>query len=427
MILFLFLLITSLSFPLSLEEALRLAVERNVESIKSELDLKKVEERIREVRGSVLPTVTLSFTYTRWDKNYISSFIPENKYFANLNLNQSLFDKSVWSALKVARKSRELQNYVIEDVKAIIMGETEKLFWAVLLKREVLREKRESLRYWKSYFELVKEKYERGIIPKYEFLRARAQLRQAKADLIRAESDLKVSLNSLKSFLGLAGKVPVDGEFKKSPLSIEDPEVLLEKGNTTLKILRKTLEVRKANVELKRADYYPKLSLFFNYNFENIMDFEAGRLKEDYRHGYNFGLRFDFTLFDGSKRSARVMQERIEERKVREEIEFTLNKLKNELDSLMAQLKSAEEEIKAREDSLLAAEESLKFATERYREGVGSQVELLEARQNYEQAKLSLLSAIYNYNSVAADIKRLLGLYQSSWKASKSLEDKSSQ
>jgi len=412
MIVLLFLLFTSLSFSLTLEEALTLAVERNIEGIKSELDLRKVEERIREVKGSILPTVTFSATYTRWDKNYISSFVPENKYFASIGINQTLFDKSLWSALKVAEKSRELQECVIEDVKETLMGETEKLFWAVLLKREILKEKRESLKYWENYFELVKEKYERGIVPKYEFLRARAQLRQAKADLIRAESDLKVSLNSLKSFLGLDGEVSVEGKFEKETFDVKDPEDLLERGNTILKVLRKTLEVRRASVELRRADYYPKISLFLNYNFENVKDFKAGRLKEDYRHGYNFGLKFDFTLFDGGKRNAKEIQESIEERKVKERIEFTKRKLRNELESLKAQLRSEEEEIKAREDSLLAAEESLKFATERYKEGVGSQVELLEARQNYEQAKLSLLSAIYNYNSVVADLKRLLGLYR---------------
>ncbi len=406
---FLFLLTAvSLCFSLTLEEAKELALKNHIEKIKTMLDLKKVEERIREVRGSILPSVSLSAKYTKWDPNYISSFIPENKYTLTLSVSQPIFDKTVWSALKVAKKSRELQKLVIKDVEKSLLAEVEKLFWAVLLKREIVKEKRESLKYWENYFQLVKEKYEEGIIPKYEFLRARAQLRQAKADLIRSESDLKTSLNSLKSFLGLVRDIEIEGEFKKAELQLNDPFRLLEKNNTTLKVLVKTAEVKNTSVELRKSEYYPQLSFFFNYNLENIKDFKGGRLKEDVRHGYNFGLTLNFLIFDGQRRSARIAQERIESLKVRKEIEFTKKKLKNQLESLLAELRSAEEEIKARKDTLLASEESLRFATQRYAYGVGSQVELLEARKNYENAKLLYLNAIYNYNSIVADIKRLI-------------------
>ena len=406
----LLLLLFAFSYPLTLEEAVQIALKKNIESIKSELDLKKVEERIKEVRGSILPTVTLSARFTRWDPNYISSFVPENKYFITLSLSQPIFDKSVWDALELAKRSRELQEAVIEDVKVSLKAEVEKLYWAVLFKREVVKEKEESLRYWEDYFRLVEEKYREGIVPKYEFLRARAQLRQARADLIRARSDYRTSLNSLKNLLGINEDLEPEGELKKLSFKVENPQKLLLERNTALLVLEKTLRVRRESVDLKRADYYPKLSFFANYNVENIMDFRNGRLVEDTRKGYNCGLSLDFTVFDGQKRGARVMQERLEELKVREEIDFKRRELINQLDSLLSQLKALEEELLAREDTLLASVESLKNATERYKEGVGSQVELLEARRSYEEARLLYLESIYSYNTTVADIKRLLGL-----------------
>ncbi|NPA41110.1 MAG: TolC family protein [Aquificae bacterium] len=409
MIALVLLLIFSLSWSLTLEEAKELALKNHIDSVKSLLELKRLEERIREVRGGILPTIILSATYTKWDTNYISSFVPENKYFLNLRLNQPIFDKSVWSALKLARRSKKLQTLVKEEVKQRLLAEVEKLYWGVLLKREILREKEESLKYWETYFALVEEKYKRGIIPRFEFLRARSQLRQARANLIRAQSDLKSSLNSLKSFLGLSSPIELEGEFKKVEFSVKDAFSVLKEKNPTLKVLRASLEVYKARIELSKSPYYPKLSFFFNYNLENIMDFEGGQLKEDYRHGYNFGLRLDYTLYEGSKRSAKTRQEEIQLKKTLEELRFTENKLKNELESLLTQLRSAHEELLARQDSLLASQEALNFSTQRYAEGVGTQVELLEARRNYEEAKLSYLRAIYNYNSLVADIKKLLG------------------
>lgn len=398
------------SYSLSLEEAVRLAIENNVGSIKSELDLKKVEERIREVKGGVLPTVTFSARYTRWDPNYVSSFTPLNKYLLSLSLSQPVFDKSVWEALRLAERSRELQEAVIRDVRNSLKAEVEKLYWAALLKREVLKEKEESLRYWESYFKLVEERYKQGVVPKYEFLRARAQLRYAKADLLRAESDYRTSINSLKNLLGIREDISLEGDLRKVPFSVEDPEKVLLERNTTLLVLEKTLRVTSESVSLSKADYYPRLSFFANYNVENVKDLKGGGLKEEVRKGYNLGLSFDFTLFDGWRRDARVMQGKLEELKVREDIDFKKKELLNQLDSLLSQLKALEEELLAREDTLLASEESFKNATRRYAEGVGSQVELLDARKAYEEAVLSYLESIYKHNSVVADIKRLLGL-----------------
>ncbi len=410
MISILLLALISLCFPLTLEDAKRLALKNQIEVVKTELDLKKLEERIREARGSVLPKVSVSATYIRWDRNYISAFIPPDKYSATLALNQPLFNRLIWTALKLAKRNRELQALVLEDVRAAVLSEVEKLFWATLLRKEVLEEKERSLSYWEEYFQLVKEKYERGIVPRYEFLRARAQLRQARADVIRAQSELKASLNSLKGFLGIAEDITVEGRLTKVSLELGDPFSLLEENNTTLKILRKTREIKDLAVEARRAEFYPQLSFFFNYNWENIMDFSGGRLREDFRHGYNLGLKMELTLFEGGSRSARVMQEKIERSKVEMEMEFTKRKLINELDALLARIRSAEEEIRAREDTLLAAEESLRFATERYTHGVGSQVELLDARRSYENAKLMYLESIYTYNALMADLRRLLGV-----------------
>jgi len=407
----LLLLLTVVCWSLDLEEIKELAVKNHIDSVKSQLELESLEEKIKEVRAGILPSVSFGVTYTRWDTNYISAFVPENKYFANLRLDQRIFDKSLWEALKVARESKEVQNFVIEEVRQKLLAEVEKLYWAVLLKKEILKEKEESFQYWQDYFALVKEKYEQGIVPRYEFLRARAQLRQAKADLIRAGGELKSSINSLKAFLGIVGEVEIEGKLRKEALAIENPlRVLLEKS-PTLKLLRARLKLARSKVKLKEAQYFPRLSFFFNYNLENIMDFDGGRLKEDYRHGYNFGIKLDFLLYDAGRRSAQIRQERIELRKISKELKFTENKLKNELETLLIRLRSAEEELSAREDSLLASQEALRFSTERYREGVGSQVELLEARKNYEQAKLSLLNSIYNYNSIVVDIKKLLGWF----------------
>ena len=296
---------------------------------------------------------------------------------------------------------------ILQEVKVKILAEVEKLYWTALAKREILKEMENSLAYWKSYYALAQEQFRNGIIPRFEFLRVRAQFRQAKANLLRAENDYRRVINSLKTLLGTSEDIQPEGDLKM--LDPPPTNLPLEETNPTLKVLAKTIELRRDSVSLKKSAYYPKLSFFFNYNYENIMDFRNGRLQEDNRYGYNFGLQLNMTLFNGFGVQAQVAQERIDLTKVSEEYTFTRNKILNELDTLRRTLQSLQEVILAMKDSLEASEESLKYATERYRRGVGTQIDLLDARRNYERSKIALLEAILNYNTVVVDIKSLLG------------------
>ena len=417
MIVLLLLLTLQVCLGLDLTRIKELAIKNNLESVKSELELRKLEERIKEVRAEILPEVSLSARFTRWDPAYISAFVPENKYSLTLSLEQAVFNKTLWTALRIAKESKELQELIEEEVRNRLLSEVEKLYWAVLLKKEILKEKEESLHYWESYYELVREKYREGVVPKYEFLRAKARFREAKAELIKSHGEYVASLNSLKSFLGIREDVEIEGSLRMEDLPPDALTLSPEETNPTLRVLKKMIELRRLNTHLVRSERFPKLYFFFTYNVENVVDFEEGRLKEDLRRGYSFGLRMSMTLLDSGRTSARFMQERIEEVKSKRELSFTRVKVLSEVDTLKLQLRSALEEVKARRESLRAAEESLRYATERYREGVGSQVELLEARRAYEEAKLSYLNAIYLYNSVVADLKYFLG-----WHTKKTVE-----
>jgi outer membrane protein TolC len=408
LVVFLLLSISGFCATLSLEDVVRMATERHLRVVQSELELKKIEERIREVRGGVFPALTFSAQYIRWDPNYISAFIPENQYLITLSLNQEVFNRSLFMALKVAKRSRELQEAIIDDVRKSLEAEAKKLYWGVLLRKEVLKVKEESFEYWRRYFELVKEKYEKGIVPRFEFLRARAQLRTSSSELMRARSEFRKALNSLRSFLGIEGDVEVSGELTPLEFSLSDPFELLERNNSTLKVLRKTIRARESVVDLRKADYFPKLRAFANYEARNIIDFEAGRLVEETRSGYSLGLRLDFVIFEGFKRGARTAQERMEVLKAVEELRFTRKRLRAELDSLLSELQSLREELLAADDALAAAEESMRFAAERYRAGVGSQIDLLNARTSYERALLNRLTLIFTLNSLVADIERLI-------------------
>jgi hypothetical protein len=59
------------------------------------------------------------------------------------------------------------------------------------------------------------------------------------------------------------------------------------------------------------------------------------------------------------------------------------------------------------QSSLEFAKEGLRLSTERYRLGLGSQLELLEARANYNNLLANYYLLLYQYNSSLANLERL--------------------
>jgi len=82
--------------------------------------------------------------------------------------------------------------------------------------------------------------------------------------------------------------------------------------------------------------------------------------------------------------------------------------LKARLRSTLLSINSLKTQIKAVQSSLEFAKESLRLSTERYRLGVGSQLEVLEARANYNSLLANYYLLLYQYNSSIASLERLI-------------------
>ncbi len=405
LLLYILLMLTLPAGSITLQEAIESAIQNNLKSIESEIELKKVEHRIREIRAGLFPKLSFRAEFTRWDESYISSFVPTNRLFMTLTLSQVIFDRSVFLALRLAKDSRELRKLILEDVRREVVKETQKLFYLALFRKEILGEYETSLKYWKSFFKYVEAKYREGIVPKHELLRAKAQLQMAKANLKRAKAEYEKALSSLSTLIGKENIRDVEGSLSENFPRTED--ISIEK-NSTLRVLKKSIELQELNRELVNAESYPKVRLFGAYQGNNLKDFENGRLKDDFRHGYSLRLQADWTIFDWGQKKERLSQENLELEKLRERYRSKKVELSNTLKSILSEIEALKLELEARHLSLRASEEALKLSTERYREGIAPQLEVLEAATNHERSRIELLRSLYTLSILRAELSRLI-------------------
>jgi outer membrane protein TolC len=403
----LLLLVLGFAGAITLEQALELAKERANQIRLSELDIKKAEEEIKRARAGILPQVSVSYNYTYLGQDLALGFTPHNRQSAVLQLNQTIFNKQVFELIKLANIQRELQSLIKEDVQRTLESQVKDLFYGLLYRKAIIKLQEENVNYWEENYRVVSAKFSAGVVPKVDLLRARSQLEQAKAQLEQAKVDYLKALEDFKALLKLEGDVEPEGTLELREFNPKEEELLqaLKEKNSTLRVAKKSVELAQGTVELKRAQNFPTVNGFANYQlFTGRRSFFGST---ELLKGYSFGVSINYLIFDGFSRKAEISEAELDLLKQRENLLQLEYDLKARLRSTLLSIKSLKAQIKAVQSSLESAKESLRLSTERYKLGVGSQLEVLEARANYNNLLANYYLLLYQYNSSLASLERL--------------------
>ncbi len=402
---FVLLIFISTSSSMTLNELIKLAEERATSIKLSELDLKKVEYQIKEVKSNLFPKLVLNGSYSRIDRNLNTGFTLENQYRASLSVIQKVFDKTVFESLKYAEQSIKLQEAIKRDIQVKIKDTVKRLYYTVLLRREILKRKEETLKFWKENLTFTEEKFKLGLTNKFNLLRAKAQYSLALSEYKKALSDYKKSLIDIKKFLFLEEVPEIEGTLEK--ISVEKiPFSEVEKNNTELGIYREKIKLAEKQINVVKATNYPIVELQAEYRTFNAIKFPE--LKETWRKGYTVSLNLNFTIYDGNQKKSKVMQSKIE--KIKENLSYKdkLKEIESRYEKILEEIESLKERIKALKYNLSSAKEALNLSSERYRYGLTGIIEVLDSQRNYEEAEIQYILAIYDYNMRVLDLLLLV-------------------
>ena len=391
------------AYSITLEETLNIA-EKNATKIKlSDKDIEKVEAQIKEAKSNILPQVSITGSYTRWDPSYITGSTPKNQFSAKVGLTQKIFDYQVFNLIKVAQANLELQKVIKEDIKQQVKDTARRLFLTSLTYKEIMKIKEENLKYWQENYKYVEAKYNAGLLAKYDFMRASSQLQSAIADYENAKANYEKSIENLKRFLMIENITPPEGNLEKLSYN---KEINIE-NNTALKVINQQIKVSQQQVEYQKSANYPSLSAFLNYQTNNQVKYPS--TSEVWKEGYNLGLLLNWTLFDGFAKESRILQSKIDKTKNEIIYQDKIAELKASINKTLADIKALEQQLKANEENLKVAKEALKLSTERFKAGIANTLEVLDSENNYQSAVLTYLNTLYNYNLKIFDLMNLNG------------------
>ena len=393
---------------ITLQGAVQTALEKDIDVLKAMEDTKK-SEAAKIVAGSALmPSLNLGFNYTRKDGKYALAG-QRDAYGASLTATQPLYTGGRATALLRQSQSYEISvAQSINDKKEAVTLVVIRQFSQILHLRENVAAARDSLAFAENHLKEVVKKEALGVANRFEVTRAEQQMSSYRTQLIAAENDLESAKIALLTTLRLDPHSDVDfqGSLDYIPY-IGDRQESLGKAMTNrpdLKAAIASLSVQKDEIQIAASGLRPKVDLKASYTWDDPQD--ATGIDDD---DWKVALEVDIPLLDRNETKGKIIQQKA----IYRQQELELERLKEAIISDVAQawldLETAKETVSSTSLDLELASESLRLSQVGYKEGVSSQIDVLDAQASYTKVRKEHAAALSDYAVKVATLKRIEG------------------
>lgn len=420
---------------LDFEKAWKLALEKN-ESIASANDeVIKAQHQIGEAYAGALPTVNFTGAFQHYFQVPSSIFhLPsemnqddgplriktqfgsDNNVSLGLELNQPLWIAGkVGMALEIAKRYEELSELGVTVSREDLRLSLVQAFYAALLTEEYLGVSREAFSQGERLHKQTQALYDQGIVSEYDLIRAKVAVANLKPMVYQAEVGRDLAYKGLKNLIGIDVDLEIilEGDLSREVIPPDDYESAVNlalKDRLEFRQLDLQGELYKGQYRIeKRNVYWPNLLL--NLKWESLAQSSNLKLtKYEFLVGWGGTLVLQVPLFDGWASNHRAEKARVNLRGVQRQKTLLERGVKVQVFQALSNYKKAGEDLTAAEENVKQAEKGLGIAEVRYREGVGTQLEVLDAQLQLNNSRVNVLQAQYNQLVARAAYDRAVGM-----------------
>ena len=423
---------TPAALPLTLDEAITqgLANSKRLADVEARVDAAGYV--VKQRAAGDRPDVSLLGGYTR--TNHVEEFaisfplrpdqvvypdIPNN-YRTRLDLRWPIYTAGRVDALE--RAARAEKNAVGEELataRSDLRLEITRAFWALVTARETESVLARSLDAINAQVRDLRSRFSSGLIPPNDVSSAEAQASRQQVLSIEAANARAIAEADLRRLTGIetAGTIePRESLTLPTPATPEPPasrrvDALIAdalKGRSERRALEDRAQSAEERAQASKASGRPQLALGAGYDYARPNPRIFPR-SADWKTSWDVSIDVSWSLWDSGRRGAEQGEALATARSINAAIGDFDRQLAFEVRQRTLQLDSSRAAIGASEDEVRAALEAERAVGARYRVGVATPTDVLDAQVARLQAELDRTRAIANVRLAEAQLQRALG------------------
>lgn len=360
-----------------------------------------------------LQDVRTENTFNNFDAEYDSS--------AELKITHPLLKDSGREVnrfpIVIARKNRDISLNEFRQIVIDTMTELKKAYWDIVLARDDLKVKQESLKLAESLLDLNRKRLRAEVAAPLEVLQSEAGVASRKEELITAEKTLRERENALKKLITADAAALRDVEIVPLDVPLQDAVRINLQESFAEALARRPdyqkakLDIEKNNLTIRYAENQklPAIDLEASYGY-NGLGSSLGDSMDDLGHNpeWTIGLTMKLPL---SNRAARgdlniaryeSQQKLLQMKKLEQEIFIAI-------DNVILDIEAQQQRISAARASKALAQETLAAEEKKLQQGLSTSHDVLQFQEELAAAQSREIGAIIDYNKALAVLARTKG------------------
>ncbi len=370
---------------ISLEEAVKRALQRSPTVQVAQEEINRAEGLLREVRSASFPTLYGNGVYTRLDSARLSTtntvVIPQNQLQANLSLSLPLLAPQRWVQWKHAGENVDVARFSAEDVRRSVAVSTARAYLAVFAQHRLVAINELSVANARDHLEFAKARFEAGSGNRLDVVRAGQETATASSQVANAQ----LGLSRAKEALGVlvADEGPID-TLEQVPLPAPPtPEAALQEAQVQrrdVKAAERRLEAAGNVLHDSYADYLPLLTA-------NVSPFvQSTATLTSPTSGWQASLVLSIPFFDGGLRYGQERERSALAAEAKSQLDGLLRQARSEVRIAFDAVQRADEALVAAQEASRLSREALEITQLAYKEGATNDLDVVDAERRARDA-----------------------------------------
>lgn len=442
---------------LTLQQTIRLALERSEDLRDARLGLELAEEQVSEARGELFPKVDATAAYTR-NLSVATNFLPaiifdpsagpddvvpvrfgsDNVWQTNIVVEQALFKPSVFVAMSAASRFENFERETLRGRTQDAVTRVRLIYYGLLLAQEQSRLVENSVRRVRQSLEETTALNRAGLASDYDVLRLEVELANLEPNLLRARNAVAESRREIGIELAMESPDGVRVAGSLAQIDLEDREAnspanreILEfsatglgegaapegtqamdlEARSDLRLLDFSEQLRRSELKLEQVQYLPEIVVFGTYGILAQQNGGLNFFGESMQRATTkqAGLRVTWPIFSGFSKDARIDQRAAALGQIQAQSRLARSRAASEVETVWDQVGEARDRAAAQRKAVGQAQRGFEIASAQYREGLGSQLELTDSEVALRQSEFNYAQAVYDFLVAQANLDHAMG------------------
>jgi outer membrane protein len=412
---------------LSLKDAIRQCLEKNLEVINAGLESRKSHFKLAEVQSKLFPQVE---AYSNFNYYYsIPKMVLPGEIFGQTGMiavqigtkydwssgfkaSQILYNQSYFTSLKLTRCLETIDGLSLQQKKEEMVYHVSQIYFLCLATSKQIDQLKITMTNTDKLLEIAGLQRDKGIILKVDYSRITVNKSNLQTQIDNLSQLYQQQVSMLKYLIGLALDSKVELTDSLSAESDGPSQPLGDfRSRTEIQLLEKQMEVTSLTRRMNKQSYLPSLYGFGQYYLQgqrDQFDFFKGGNDKFFRVGF-IGVSLSIPVFDGFEKRAKIHKGDIELMQLQNTRKNTTEYFTKEYADARAQYDINRNIVFRQQENIKVAEESYYVSLQGYRQQVVPLTDLLLSESGLTEARLSYFNALLQLKNAGLELRKSKG------------------